>query len=87
MSFNDILNALAYGVVAILVIFAFSVFYSIYTPKPKVKKEKPVQKKTRKSKKEPQQESVKVVKKGKEQVAVTDEGDSISLGGSVSERN
>jgi large-conductance mechanosensitive channel len=87
MSLNEILIAIAYGVVAVFVIFAFSVFYSIYTPKPKVKKDKTSEKKKRQSKKAPQQEAVKVVKKGKEQVAVTDEGDSISLGGSVSERN
>lgn len=86
MSLNEILVAISYGIVGILVIFALTVFYSMYTPKPKTEKTtSPKQKK--KDKKVKEEASVKVVKKGKEQVAVTDEGDSISLGGSVSERN
>jgi uncharacterized membrane-anchored protein YitT (DUF2179 family) len=81
MELTTIFTYVAYGIVALCVVFAAYVFLSIYQPKPKEKKVKV----TKKEAKQEKQTQPKVINKGKKQVVINTDGDIISLSGQVSE--
>jgi len=80
MEFTQIALYITYAILVGLVLFAGIVFLKVYKPKPKVKKEK-----TKKQSDDTPKAQPKVKRKGRKEILVSDEGDVISLGGSVSE--